>query len=181
MVPVNLVYTHTHVTHTHTHTRLTLRTGSGSPPRLPSCSSFSQWEAPLRTATPQNPIPPSAPCTSSPPPLTPPSTHFRTLERICVTHVDSGLRRSQRESRVWTQSSLFLIFVSFLFRWAGEGRSPGSCFVFSFSGFTRHGADDDYYYYYYYSNYHYINYCYLHSQYICWAPERERESSTNIL
>lgn len=128
--------------------------------------------------------PPPPPPTAPPPPT---STHFRTSAEICVTHVDSGLRRSRREFPVSTQRFLFLIFCFCLFLFfmgeagrvggAGEGRSPGSCFVFSFSRFTRHGADDDNYYY--YSNYHYINYCYLHSQYICWAPARA--NSTNLL
>lgn len=89
-----------------------------------------------------------------------------------MTYVDSGLQRSQRESTVSTQRSLFLIFCLVFVstaKWADMGggrRGYLALVLFSFSRFTRHGADDDDYSY-YYSNYQYINYCYLHSQYIC--------------
>lgn len=107
-VPVNLadVHTQTHTQKTHKHGgRLMLKTGlkSPSPPRLAECSNSGQSKPPLR------PPPPTLhpPCTTS---LLPPSTDFRTSAEICVTYVDSGLQRSQRESTVSTQRSLFLIF-----------------------------------------------------------------------
>lgn len=53
-----------------------------------------------------------------------PSTDFRKSAETRATHVDSGLRRSRRESTVSTQRSLFLIFclVSVVSRakWGGE-------------------------------------------------------------
>lgn len=81
-----------------------------------------------------------------------------------MTHVDFEEAREIQQSRL--NVPVFNLFV-FCFSWAmwGRGGYLALVFVFSFSRFTRHGADDDYYYYYY--NYHYINYCYLHSKYIC--------------
>lgn len=125
---------------------------------------------PMRTLWPTPPSVNLHPlCTAS---LLLPSTDFRTSAKICVTYVDSGLQRSERESTVSTQRSLFLIFcLVFVFlrrsgqTWGGVGGYL-ALVLFSFSRFTRHGADDDDYSY-YYSNYQYINYCYLHSQYIC--------------
>lgn len=63
---------------------------------------------PMRTLWPTPPSVNLHPlCTAS---LLLPSTDFRTSAKICVTYVDSGLQRSERESTVSTQRSLFLIF-----------------------------------------------------------------------
>lgn len=65
----------------------------------------------------------------------------------------------------------FSLFLTLLVSVATRGRGCGLPLVFSFSRFTRCGAEDDYYYYYYYSNHHYIIVTCIHSIFVV----RQRE------
>lgn len=136
---------------------------------------------PMRTLWPTPPLRKSSPSLHRLPPAT-----FHWLQDIGEDMCDvRGLGTSEKRERIYSLDSAFPIFnllFSFCFssaKWADVGGGGYLALVlFSFSRFTRHGADDDDYSY-YYSNYQYINYCYLHSQYICWAPARA--SSSNLL
>lgn len=61
---------------------------------------------------------------------------------------------------------------------AGAGLWPASCFCFSFSRFTRCGAEDDYYYY-YYSNHHSIIVTCIHSIFVVRQREQIPPSCSN--
>lgn len=144
-----------------------LKTGleSPSPPRLAECSKLQ----PTQQGSVRDRLPRPSP--SLPAPTPSPSHSLHSLQDIGGDLCDAcGLGTLKKPERIYSLDSTFPVFklfvVVFVFHGVrGRGGYLALVLFLFFSRFTRHGADDDDYYYYY--NYHYINYCYLHSQYIC--------------